>query len=158
MKENKVRVIKINPRIYPLRVVYSCAYVFLDKAYIMLDGDPKRQLLVSIKAKNGTDPGKLAGEFINELLNASLRYEISRENKKIREFIVGSALVSVSETKAVKNEAADKNKHVAMNWGHVKNIRNYGRSSAKDKKIADPQGIAIPWEEKYGKCHRDKIQ
>jgi hypothetical protein len=43
-------VLKINPKIYNLRVIYSCAYVFLDRAYIFLEGDPKKEILVRIKA------------------------------------------------------------------------------------------------------------
>jgi len=162
MKENKGRtgcVLRINPDIYPLRVVYSCAYVFLDKAYIFLDGDPRKEILIRIKAKNGKGAHTIAEEFLNELLSASLRYQISRENKKLRERIVGAALISVSRAplqpldKSASHSPDRLNRHAAMNWGHVKNIRNYGQRQTKEEKIEDPLGIAIPWEEKHGKDH-----
>jgi His-Xaa-Ser system protein HxsD len=157
-KRATMHVLKIDPRIYPLRVVYSCAYVFLERAYIMLDGDPKRRLIVSIKSKDGGDSKKLAGEFLNELLNASLRYQISKENRKLREYIVGSALISVSQARNSGNDGQVKNRHAAMNLGRGRDAANHKQPAAKEKKIPDPQGIAIPWEEKYGKCDRDKVQ
>jgi len=154
-------ILKVNPRLYSLRVVYSCAYLFLDKAYISLDGDPQKGILVKIEAKDGKSSRKIAQEFMNELLSASLRYQISRENRKIRECIVGSALLSVSEERAPRScgcaDETDKNKHAAMNWGHVKNSRNYGGPAKKSAAIADPLGIGIPWEEKYGKDGKNKL-
>jgi His-Xaa-Ser system protein HxsD len=143
-----------------LRAVYSCAYLFLEKAYIFLEGDPKKVIIVNIKAKTGNDAGKISDEFLNELLNASLRCEISRENKKIREFIVGTALLSVSQKRTGETgdncgcndtRPAGKDRHRALNWGRVKNVRGYKNPAGEGNKLSDPLGIAVPWEEKYGK-------
>ncbi|MFA6383888.1 MAG: His-Xaa-Ser system protein HxsD [Candidatus Omnitrophota bacterium] len=152
-----MNILKIKPEIYPLRVVYSCAYLFLDKAYISLDGNPQKEILVRIKAKKGNGSQRIAEEFMNELLSASLRYRIAKENKKIREYIVGSALLSVAgEAPAASVDCGcgddeSKKRHAAMNWGHVKNIRNYGGGGRGMAKKDDPLGISIPWEEKYEK-------
>jgi len=35
-------IVSINPKLYDLETVYSAAYVFLDKAYILLDVTQKR--------------------------------------------------------------------------------------------------------------------
>jgi His-Xaa-Ser system protein HxsD len=154
-------VLKINPGIYSLRVIYSCANVFLDSAYIFLDGDPKKEIIVRIKAKEGKSSKRIADEFLNELLSASLRYQISTENRKIREAIVGSALFSVSESRKAEQSACGctddvkKNRHVAMNWGVTKDNRK--GSGQGNKAIKDPLGIGIPWEERYGKDHKSKL-
>jgi hypothetical protein len=42
----------LNTKTYPLEAIYSAAYVFLDRAYIYLDGDPKKEIQVSLKGKN----------------------------------------------------------------------------------------------------------
>ena len=70
----------------------------------------------------------LAIDFLNELLNYSLRYQISKNNRKIREYIVGTALLSAMG--GITKEESKENKE---DWQK------------------DTLGIAIPWEEKYGK-------
>ena len=44
-------ILNINPKLYSLETVYSAAYVFLDRAYILLDGDPKEKIVVKLKPK-----------------------------------------------------------------------------------------------------------
>ena len=122
--------ITVDTKIYPLEVIYGAAYVFLDKAYIYLDGDPQKKIIVRIKNKQGSGKWiaeKLRDEFMNELLNYGLRYQISKNNRKIREYIIGTALLSTTglEEKTEKETEED--------WQ------------------GDTLGIAVPWEEKYGK-------
>jgi His-Xaa-Ser system protein HxsD len=154
-------VLKLNPRIYSLRVIYSCAHTFLNSAYLFLDGDPRKSIIVRIKAKEGKGSKRIADEFLNELLSASLRYQISTENRKIREAIIGSALFSVSENrKPVSNgcgckDDVKKNRHAAINSGMTRQDRK--GPSTESKEIKDPLGIGIPWEEKYGKDHKGKL-
>lgn len=117
-------IIKVNPKIYPLEAIYGAAYVFLDRAYLFLDGNPEKEVIVTLKGKEKMTEQKLknlAGEFYNELLNCALRQKISQNNQKIREYIVSQALLSAIEEE--KEEEWQK----------------------------DPLGIAVPWEEKYGK-------
>ncbi|MBI2558988.1 hypothetical protein HYW20_06725 [Candidatus Woesearchaeota archaeon] len=63
-------VISVNPKIYPLDVIFSAAYLFTDKNYIVLDGNPEEEVLVEIKPKEKTDAmERIADEFNNELIN-----------------------------------------------------------------------------------------
>lgn len=119
----------INPKIYPLEAVYGAAYVFLDRAYLKLDGDPEKKILVLIKSKENYSKKKLenlASDFLNELLSYGLRYQISKNNRKIREYIVGTAILSAL------GEGGEEEKN-------------------KEDWQKDTMGIAVPWEEKYGK-------
>lgn len=115
--------VTINLKTYPLEAIYQACYVFLDRAYIFLDIKSPGEILIDFGPKDKMSSKqltKLRGEFLNELLSASLRLEIAKRNKNIREAIVGQALLSAS----------------------------------KDEKLSfqdDPLGIAVPWEEKYGK-------
>jgi len=127
LNENQIK-IEINPEIYPLEAVYGAAYVFLDKAYLRLDGDPEKKVIVNIKSKNNLNKKELenlADDFLNELLNYGLRYRISKNNKKIREYIVGTALLFAS--------GEDLEEKTKEDWQR------------------DDLGIAVPWEEKYKK-------
>ena len=44
----------MNPKIYPIDVVYAAAYVMIDRAFIILDGDPKEEIKVEIRKKKNT--------------------------------------------------------------------------------------------------------
>ncbi|MFA6285182.1 MAG: His-Xaa-Ser system protein HxsD [Parcubacteria group bacterium] len=133
IKENQI-VFQLSSRNYPLEAVHNTAYVFLDRAYIYLDGDPEKEIVVSLKGKDKLDKIQLEalrGEFLNELLNYLVRIQIAKQNKKIREFVVGSALIHGLGTDLMSNE----------------NIDNGSTGEWK----SDPLGIAVPWEDKYEK-------
>ncbi len=122
----------INTKIYSLETIYQAAYLFLDKVYIFLDGDPSKEIIVVMKIKdspdnNSVDLEKIADEFHNELLNQLLRAKVNKSNAKIREYIVAQALYN-----AVPNEVDELLEEVeetkAENWQD------------------DPMNIAKPWE------------
>lgn len=122
----------INTKIYPLAVIYQTAYFFLDKVYVFLDGDPKKEIKVILKGKNELEELKgkkgleeVTGQFYNELLNQLLRHKVNESNAKIREYIVSKALYN-----AVPNEVDELLKEVEEeDWQE------------------DPLGIAKTWEE-----------
>lgn len=123
MKENTLN-FNLNVNVYPLEAIYQTSYVFLDRAYIYLDSPSSKRISVLLKGKKKISSQQLKalkGEFINELLNSSLRLEVSKRSRKIRELIVGRALVSAVQP---PKEASFKK---------------------------DTLAIATPWEEKYGK-------
>lgn len=122
-------VVSLNPRLYSLEAIYGASYVFIDRAYIFLDGDARKEIKVSIRGKNGlSEKGLrgLAGEFNNELLNYALREKINRANRRIRERIIEKALAVPQQGVSVPEA-------------------DYGDY------LKDPLGIAIPWEEKHGR-------
>lgn len=124
----KELIFNINTEIYPLSVIYQTAYFFLDRVYVVLDGDPTKELEVIFKLKLDFKTGeleKIAKEFYNELLNQLLRAKVNQSNAKIREYIVSQALYN-----AVPNDVDDLLKEVEdEDWQE------------------DPLGIAKTWEE-----------
>lgn len=131
-KENKVT-IPVDPKVYGLDAVYGASYVFTDRAYIFLE-DKNDKTVVNIKGKEKMTPKKLeamGGEFMNELLNSGLRHQISKNNKKLREYIAGIVLFSASKTNSASSSAGPEIKEEKEGW------------------MDDPLGIAIPWEEKF---------
>lgn len=86
---------RINPKIYPLELVYSAAYIMIDKAFILLDGDPEKEIIAEIrKKKEDQDLKDLVREFNEELLNYAVYKEQSEKNKELREIILKRALLS----------------------------------------------------------------
>lgn len=139
-------VIKINSKVYPLHTIYSASYVFLDRCYIMLDGDPEKEILVELRLKKGSnlDLGILAKEFFNELLNYAFYEEQSRKNASLRDTLLRTALLSNLGAEEFGNDGKQIDGDVCNeDWSEIEDI--------DDEDFDDPEGIAVPWEEKYGK-------
>jgi His-Xaa-Ser system protein HxsD len=152
-KKDGFVILKINPVIYPLDVIYSAAYVFLDKAYIILGGEPNKEIIVSIKSKDGKD-NKIALEFYNELV-VYLEYKQNFENnKEIRKTLLQVALLGSESTSNLEKEAPQPNSNEGK-----ENYNDLLKELEEDTDdfLDDPDGIAIPWEEKYGKKKPNKI-
>lgn len=128
-------ILNINPRVYDLETIYSAAYVFLDKAYILLDGDPKKEILVKLKPKNTENPEKLGNEFFNELINYSDYQKRAKKTKEIREMLLQRALIT-NDPSALEN---DEEFNKILN--DLEDDEDF---------LDDSEGIAVPWEEKYG--------
>lgn len=92
MKKNKA-VMLVDSKLYSLEAIYGASYVFLDRAYIFLESGPGTKIKITLKSKEGILKN-LENEFYNELINFGLRETISKNNRKIREYIVGRALSS----------------------------------------------------------------
>ncbi|MFC2135185.1 hypothetical protein ACFLTH_11255 [Bacteroidota bacterium] len=86
-------IISVNPKLYPLSVIYSASYWLLDKAHVIVDGDPDTEILIEIRPKvKGTDLKELGYKFNDELINYSVYTVQATRNKRIRELIVENAL------------------------------------------------------------------
>lgn len=137
-KEKKVVKLTVNSKIYSLDAIHDAALKFLDNTYIFLDGDPEKEVVITLKGKKELSEKKLkdlAGEFSNELINSNIRFRISKSNKLIREYIVSAALVGASKDlqDRIKKENANKvsSKEDGVGWDE------------------DPLGIASSWEDRY---------
>ncbi|MEM4367972.1 MAG: hypothetical protein QXO21_03030 [Candidatus Anstonellales archaeon] len=119
-KKEKLAIISVNPKIYPLEVIYSAGYVFLDRAYVILDGDPEKEIFIKLIAKSKQeDIEKLALDFNNELLNYAVYVVQAARTSGIRQAIVERALFTVENLPKKEEEDEDE--------------------------IEDPLGIAKPW-------------
>jgi His-Xaa-Ser system protein HxsD len=156
-KENKI-VVFLSSKLYSPEVVYGAAYVFLDRAYIYLEETAKSKIKVTLKDKNrstGKGLESLKDEFLNELLNFSLREQISKSNKKIREYIVARALSAASAAvipgRRPMGQEDGQGRKLSEGVIPWTGERFKEKPSGKKEKIwgKDPMGIAVPWEEKY---------
>lgn len=87
-------IVSVNPKLYPLSVIYSAAYWILDRAHVIIDGDPDTEVLVEIRKKKGKEVElkKLSYEFNDELINYSVYTVQATRNKDIRDMVVQNSL------------------------------------------------------------------
>jgi His-Xaa-Ser system protein HxsD len=121
--------------LYPRDVLYAAAYVFLDRAYVLLDRQDSR-FVVQFRAKRPLEEATfqaMAGEFENELLAQALRLRVVDANQRIIEDVVTVAIAGASA--GVDAEA-----------GPAADPQLVELEDAEDGFLTDPQGIARPWE------------
>jgi len=155
--DNKEIKIAVNPKIYPLEAIYGAAYVFLDRAYVFLDGNPKTKIMVSIKSKDEESFGKadkIKSEFLNELVNCSLRRQIAERNAKLREYVAGAALLGASgDINVFPVTETDNISPDELPIGTEIEETVIETETWKE----DPYQIAVPWEEKYAVAEKVEI-
>jgi len=154
----------VNPKVYPLDLVYQAAFIFIDRTYAYLDMDAKGQIVVQLKGKAALDApalDALAGEFRNELLNQAVRKQLAKENKRLRELIVAKALFSAARPQELREvmDSLESRRPVSEEpaprpWDDATKEEQdeLDRLLAEIEKdfAEDPMGIAVPWDEKYG--------
>lgn len=123
--ERDVR-IELNDGVYPLSAIHGTAVVFIDKAYIRVERVEQGRTRVTLRPKLASTPDELqgmAGDWLNELLHQALRVEVNSKTRKLRELVIGKAIMAAEQ-----------------------------QPESLDAGVAfsdDPLGIAQPWEEKY---------
>ena len=118
--------IEIDDGVYPLSAIHGTAVVFIEKAYMRVDRLSQGRTRVTLRPKQGGDAEKiqaLAGDWLNELLHQALRVEVGSKTDKLRELVIGKAIMAAEQQVESLDEGV----------------------SFSD----DPLGIAQPWEEKY---------
>jgi His-Xaa-Ser system protein HxsD len=125
----------VDARLYPLSALYAAAYIFIDRCFVLLDQpDPAhyRVTLTPKSAKDGVEASltPFAGEFANELLSCAWRARIAEESRSLIEATTAEALRG------------------AMGAPSLDDLEKFDFSG---EAFDDPLGIAVSWEEKYGK-------
>ena len=127
--------------LYPRDVLYAAAYVFLDRAYVLLDRQDSR-FVVHFRSKRPLDEPTLramVGEFENELLAQALRHQVVDANQRIIEDVVEVAIAGAAGDVEGRGGAG------------LEGATLIDPGDPADGFLADPKGIARPWEpEKSG--------
>ena len=80
----KKEVLLLNPKIYPLDVIYSAAYVLLEKGHFLLD-EKDGKISVEMAAKGKDD---IAALFKAQLVNYGLYKQQLQKAVKIKELML----------------------------------------------------------------------
>ncbi len=96
--DNKEEYIKVtlNPQLYTLQTIYAASYIFLDKAYILLDQDNKKNIEVFLFSRNGENLNSLGKEFANELINYGHYFSRVENNASTIKTIMQRVLFTVN--------------------------------------------------------------
>lgn len=115
--------IVLSKDIYPLVSVKKALTNFMEETYIKLKDNNDEIIVQMVLQESKTDLEKIIGEFYNELLRESLRYNIAIETKNLRELIVGRALyttcIDLDENQEEKNKGIEETYNldeIAVNW------------------------------------------
>jgi His-Xaa-Ser system protein HxsD len=126
--------LSVDPTLYPLSALYAAGYIFIDRCFVLLDKPSPDRLRVTLSPKKGeaTEATLTAfvGEFANELLSCAWRAKIAEESRSIIESATAQAL------------------HGAMGAPSLDDLEKFDFS---EEAFDDPLGIAMSWEDKYGK-------
>jgi His-Xaa-Ser system protein HxsD len=126
--------IDLDQELYPLDALFGAAYLFLDRCYLLLDRPAADRVRVTLTPRGGAADAEtaraLAGEFANELLSCAWRQRVVAANRPLIEAVTSRALAAAMGPPSLDELAA---------------------FDYTDPPFDDPLGIAVPWEEKYGR-------
>ncbi|MFP4111862.1 MAG: hypothetical protein ACLFPQ_05715 [Candidatus Woesearchaeota archaeon] len=163
-------VIELNPRLYDLEAIYSAAYQTMEDSYIYFEGDPEIEITVNISYKDKSKNDKealslLAKNFMNQLVNYTY-YKINSKKKEIlRALLLKKSFdnINLYDTEADSSKNIQKETDISEEDEDVFDTDDFEDDEEIDATINkddeeldddfefdDPEGIAIPWEEKYG--------
>jgi His-Xaa-Ser system protein HxsD len=137
-KENFV-LISVNPKIYPLEVVYSAAYAMMEKSYVIIDGNPEEEIFVELTPKLKMNLLELGREFNNELLNYAVYMTQTARNQSIRDVLIQRAFLTATQDRSSETQTEEK-KETEPNVG-----------TGEESYLDDPLDIAKPWQPKSEK-------
>jgi hypothetical protein len=86
--------ININPGMFDLSTVCFAANNVTKHAYFLIDGNPEKELIVTIYPKKGSDPLKIALLFNDELINTYAHKQEQKENKTFEDIILTRLLLT----------------------------------------------------------------
>jgi His-Xaa-Ser system protein HxsD len=132
--------LRVEAAIYPLTALYAAAYIFLDRCFVLLDKEEGRYRVTLAHKSGAPDEAALralVGEFVNELLSCAWRAKIAEESRALIESATAQALGG------------------AMGAPSLDDLEKFDFS---DEPFEDPLGIAMSWEEKYGKNKKKRAE
>ena len=126
-------VLSFDETLYPKDAVFTAAYSLLDRCFVHI-GREGSKLLVRLRAKPGMTvaPEVLSGDFQSEALAQTWRRQIVQENQALIEALTSRALQGAAGPPGLDDMLDE-------------NLGDLGDA------FDDPLGIAVSWEEKYGK-------
>lgn len=162
--ENDFVKIDLNPKLYNLETIYSAAYQSIEDAFVFFDGDPDIEITVNLsykdnKKNNEKNLSELAKKFMNNLVNYTF-YKINSKNKEIlRALLLKKSFESINleelddEAESPESDSEEKAESAEEKLSEEEEsvFEEEENLEEEDFEFDDPEGIAIPWEEKYGK-------
>ena len=123
--------------IHSREAIFGAAYSFIDRCYVWLDKDPDGRILIELTPRSDAESVEaLAGDFSNELLAQSTRAVVLAANRDLVQAIVSRPLAGAGARGSMAPTPP---------------VAELDALEIDDEPFDDPLGIAISWEQKYGK-------
>lgn len=104
--EKDVAILEVNEKVYSKETIFAAGYIFLDKAYILLDRVKDKIVVYLYPQDKDTNLKTMSLEFYNELLNYAHYYSRLKVNAEAIKSLMQRALFSAAPT--LVQEAEDK--------------------------------------------------
>lgn len=127
-----------NTKFYPRDTVFYASYVFLDRAHVILDGDPEAVIVVELRPKDSRNLEDLGREFNNEMLSHLVYKQQYDMNKNACDAVFQEVCAGVESSE------------VPICSSH-EDLQVCNETIGEMDYTGDPLGIARPWEEVHGK-------
>lgn len=140
--EKRSVTLRVDLELHSLESVFAAAYTFIDRCYVWLDRGADGRIVVELTPRSGANDSTeaLAGDFSNELLAQTTRGMVLRANRDLVQAIVSRAIAGAGARTAAPAAPS---------------LPDLETFELEDEPFDDPLGIAISWEEKYGKKRPD---
>jgi len=161
VEDNKA-IIELNPKLYDLETIYSSAYQLIEDAFILLSGDPEEKITIQLSSQKNKNTKEeletIAKNFLNQLVNYTY-YKLNAKNKEnTRALLLKQSFESVlqkSEEPVTELLPQIDNSFNEEEYVPEKSSEDVWEDDSDveinedDLEFDDPEGIAIPWEEKF---------
>lgn len=88
---------RVDLTVYSLPALLRVAHRFTDRCHLHIEREGEAAAILRFRMKtSGADLSYLAGEFLNELLDQSLREMVQKETEPVRNLILAHALSETS--------------------------------------------------------------
>jgi His-Xaa-Ser system protein HxsD len=129
--------LRVDLDLHSREAIFGAAYSFIDRCYVWLDKDVDGRLAIELTPRSDAESVEaLAGDFSNELLAQSTRAMVFAANRDLVQAIVSRTLAGAG---ARGGTAA------------APPLPELDSFDVEDEPFDDPLGIAMSWEQKYGK-------
>jgi len=129
--------LRVDLDLHSREAIFGAAYSFIDRCYVWLDKDVDGRLAIELTPRSDAESVEaLAGDFSNELLAQSTRAMVFAANRDLVQAIVSRTLAGAG---ARGGTAA------------APTLPELDSFDVEDEPFDDPLGIAMSWEQKYGK-------
>lgn len=82
----------VDTRVYPISVLFRTAYAFTYRSFVYLENSAEHVVKVFLATRSANEPAaRIAGEFLNDLIDQKVRHDIAEDTRAIRELIVTQA-------------------------------------------------------------------
>ncbi|MDX6770846.1 MAG: hypothetical protein SF051_15030 [Elusimicrobiota bacterium] len=133
-----------------LEPALGAAYLMMDRAWVALEGDKVKTLIVALAPKPGVKAADLRADFEAELASQRLRWAVAKANRGVREFVAENAVALAQQKPAAPAAEAAPEQLTDEQRSEIERLIAEVESEIKDmnakKAVADPKGVSPSWE------------